>query len=85
MKAEGGDVRVEGDGDEVEGGGGAGYPQLGVVAPAKLLHSSQTAFSLFTQSWLLMLCTDVMGIKYNLYGLHCSHSPIWVLLFHSPH
>ena len=36
VKAEGGDVRVEGDGDQVEGGGGAGYPQLGVVAPAKL-------------------------------------------------
>ena len=35
MKAKGGDVRVEGDGDEVEGGGGAGHPQLGVVAPGE--------------------------------------------------
>ena len=33
MKAKGGDVGVEGDGKQVEGGGGAGHPQLGVVAP----------------------------------------------------
>ena len=58
-------MRVEGDGDEVEGGGGAGHPQLGVVAPGKLLLP-KLPFTFHSESWLLMLCTDVMGIKYNL-------------------
>ena len=34
VQVEAGDVGVEGDGDEVEGGGGAGDPQRRVVTPA---------------------------------------------------
>ena len=35
VQVEAGDVGVEGDGDEVEGGGGAGDPQRRVVTPAQ--------------------------------------------------
>ena len=35
VQAEAGDVRVQGDGDQVEGGGGAGDPQRRVVAPVQ--------------------------------------------------
>ena len=77
-------MRVEGDGDEVEGGGGAGHPQLGVVAPGKLLlpklpftFHSELAVNVVHRCngykvqfiWFALLALSDMGFTFSLTAL----------------